>query len=503
MKKKKDPLDDQIRDKLNQLHVEYNPQRWEQFEELLDKREAGTPVTTDRSLDEIVFEKMHTFLAGSRAAHWGKLAARLNEQVDVYQKLLAYKLMEASLVLLLLLMVGQNFPVRSAKNTPKSKQPVALQEPNATIDNNFVHKNTANDPLASKNQPVTSPTLQPTIDITQVRPVANASNSASTKTKTTPPVAKKYFPKHPDGSPHLTQLSLEASNIPIKAPALDENLINGNTSDLTSTTPQQLESFYTLKRGILTELQYQSQSAHAPNIVRTLLPRRSGWVVGMFGNGDYNQVLTPPAVIAEEYREGIRRYAPGYGGGITVGLELGRWEIGGGAVYSAKKYQPRPVLHIGGNFVDGYDGEGLRSVELNMVQLPVYFRYNFIYHNKWRAYATLGLALHVNFQTNYYYADAASFKNIYRFAQSNVNYTPEVTTDLPGGWLDGGSLWQNGYISGNIGIGLERYITGRWSLFAQPTYHQSLNYFTQGIGPDKDRINTMSIFTGVRVRLNP
>ncbi len=497
----KNKSDQLVREKLNQLHVEYKPQHWGLFEEMLTQQEAGMPVVEDRRLDELVFEKMHQLKAGDRAAHWDLLAARLAEQTHVSHKLVLYKLMEASLLLLLLFIVAQSFPLNpSDSDAPES--PIVEQK---TIAPSI--QNTNNEPLLSdqsaqntpKNKGLTTnppKNLQVTIDITQLRALEKTASATALESET--------FPENLMDHAFSTSPTLPQSNLKTPASKTEKLSLQKTPAEADRTPPvvhTRIELMNALEQIMLAELEYKGQSGY----VALLSPfkQRAGWVVSMFGSGDYNQIITPRGVEGDKVYDKLLRYAPGYSGGITAGRELGRWEIGGGAIYSAKKYEPRPVVHVGGSFFNGgYDGEGLRSIELNMVQLPLYFRYNFVYHNKWRAYATLGFSLQVNFQTNYYFADEVAFGLPQPLSPSSREYVPEYKENLPGGWLDGGTLWENGYISGNASLGLERYITGRWSIFAQPTYHHSLNYFTEGVGPDKDRINTMSIFTGVRVRLN-
>lgn len=509
MKKKSDQLDQLVSDKLQQIQVEYNPAHWAQFEQLLDAQEAGVPVVEDRNLDEAVFEKLHQLKVSDRVTHWDRLAAKLDEHVDVRRELLFHKMMEAALLVLFVLIVAQYFPVQSidAENiTPK--RPIASQQNTTTSEDAPLSDAalTNRTPAATesgngKNDNATTdaqlPTGAATFNAAQ-KTIQAAKNNSPTVANGT-----KEAPLSKEKKAHLLSPSLPASRLlaPIST-AESSGLDLPATAELPvnyTGVAERLELLSNLERIMLTELDYDGE----PGYVMLLSPikRSSAWVVSMFGSGDYNQVITPRSVEGDRIYDKLLRYAPGYGGGITAGLDLGRWEIGGGAIYTAKKYEPRPVVHLGGSFFDGsYDGEGLKYIELNMVQLPLYFRYNFIYHDKWRAYATMGFSLQVNFQTNYYYADEELFLQR-PLPKPTQEYTP-AKRSLPGGWLDGGALWQNGYISGNVSVGLERYITGRWSIFAQPTYHHSLNYFTQGIGPDKDRINTMSIFTGVRVRLN-
>lgn len=501
-KKKNDQLDHLVREKLNQLHVEYKPQHWGLFEEMLTQQEAGVPVVEDRRLDELVFEKMHQLKAGDRPAHWDLLAARMAEQTDVSHKLVLYKLMEASLLLLLLFIVAQSFPLNPS-DSDVSKNPIVVQKDiTPSIQNTnkaqpFSDQSAQNIPQNKGLNPNSTKNLPTTIDISKLRALEKSVPAAAIESEALPENLMDHF--------FSTSPSLPKSNLKTPASKAEKLSLQKTLAEADPTPPvvrTRVELMNALEQIMLSELEYnKGQSGY----VALLSPfkQRSGWVVSMFGSGDYNQIITPRGVEGDKVYDKLLRYAPGYSGGITAGRELGRWEIGGGAIYSAKKYEPRPVVHVGGSFFNGgYDGEGLKSIELNMVQLPLYFRYNFVYHDKWRAYATMGFSLQVNFQTNYYFADEGAFGLPQPLAPPSREYVPEYKEELPGGWLDGGTLWENGYISGNVSLGLERYITGRWSIFAQPTYHHSLNYFTEGVGPDKDRINTMSIFTGVRVRLN-
>ncbi|MFN7118928.1 MAG: hypothetical protein ACK4TA_19170 [Saprospiraceae bacterium] len=505
MKKKSDQLDHIVRDKLSQLRVEYNPQHWAQLEQKLDAEEAGMPILTDRMLDEVVFDKLHNVKVGDRAAHWDKLSTRLDIQIDVRRRLVVYKLMEACLILLLLLIIIQQFPLHSLPSHT-AQQPIVLEEATATPQSNTnanVDENTASNAQVNTPESATASTAtvearssnNPAITDTNLNSSAEAA-ATSDLVQDSPSAVEGSFKAKV--SPTLPQSALSVPRFNKEAITLKNDI---EPSDFQAVIPQRLELLNAIEQIMLSELQYTGQ----PGYVALISPikRHSAWVVSMFGSGDYNQVITPRSIDEDRIYDRWLRYAPGYSGGITAGLDLGRWEIGGGAIYTAKKYERRPIVYLGGSFFDPYyEGEGLKYIELNMVQLPLYFRYNFIYHDKWRAYATMGLALQVNFQTNYYFADANAFDTNLPRSLTRPDQLLVPEEPLPGGWLDGGSLWQNGYISGNIGVGLERYVTGRWSIFTQPTYHHSLNYFTQGIGPDKDRINTMSIFAGVRVRLN-
>jgi hypothetical protein len=85
--------------------------------------------------------------------------------------------------------------------------------------------------------------------------------------------------------------------------------------------------------------------------------------VGFIGGPDYLRVITPPTRIGFDTVVALDRYALGYHGGITMGVERGRWEIESGAIYAARRYAPVPVLYVRGSLREGYRND--------TAQLPV------------------------------------------------------------------------------------------------------------------------------------
>lgn len=238
------------------------------------------------------------------------------------------------------------------------------------------------------------------------------------------------------------------------------------------------------------------------------LPRKRFVRIGMMGASDYNRIITPPVRVNTDIVS-LDRYAIGYSGGITVGFESGRLEVETGFIYTAKRYYPLQVLYIEGSLKDGIFGGGIKQTEFDIVQVPLNFRYNFLSRDRWRIYGLAGASLHLVAQANYYIADLDDY------AEENQNFPPPrnggrndnerpeglENQDFQQGFLEGGNWLDNSYIGVNIGAGIERYMSPRWSLFAQPTYYHSLYYPNQGLGPVSDRIHTMSLFMGVKVRM--
>jgi hypothetical protein len=234
------------------------------------------------------------------------------------------------------------------------------------------------------------------------------------------------------------------------------------------------------------------QSAWALNQTFKTLRRKGAIYVAMFGGPEYNRIMTPD--IPEIRIEKFERYALGYSGGVAVSTELGRWEIGTGLIYSPKQYSPPSVTLLGGSVEAGFTGETFREVALNIINVPLTTRYNFYHHNRTRMYVTGGLSLQFASQTTYTISSPDTYPRVPEPRTSQFDNTGK-------GFLEGGSFRENAYLTGNLGLGVERFVTERWSVFFQPTYQHNIGQFSKGFGPTRDRIGTMSTWIGVRVRM--
>lgn len=509
MKKKRNQFDQLIREKLEQIQVEYNPETWDVLAQRLDVQESGTPLVENSLLDEVIFAKLQDATVSHRPSQWERLAERLDEETDTRRKVLVYKLMEAALILLLLIIAGQ-YVINTEVHTPQATKSSFNSNQQNTLSDIHNAEEICNENVVATITSSENDVNKKVITFKKQQKLAPAStNQLYTTQDSDLPTVEYAVPKYQRVSPQLPVKPLQAQHPAYKTPTSVVDL-NSTSDFLNLVAPKPWDMIDALEGIMMLELQHNNKVGADYTMLIKPVQKRPVLMVSMFGSGDYNHVITPPKVENEDKFEGVKRYAPGYGGGITAGLEVGRWEVSTGAIYTSKTYQPRLVLYAKGNLRDGYFLEGIKDIQLHTVNIPLQFRYNFVHHDKWRVYATAGLSLQVAFQADYYIADQDAFKNV--LGAQNLSPAPQTKpgfnedpideSKLPKGFLEGGSLWENGYITGNVGLGLERYITGRWSIFAQPTYHHSLDYFTQGLGPDKDRINTMSFFTGVRVRLN-
>ena len=501
-----------VGEKLGRIKVEYDPESWSLLEQRLDTEMAGTPEVNEQDMDEGVFDKLHNLQRPYNPSHWKQMAARLEQEFSFNRQVIRYKLVELGLVALLLLTIIQYLPLQYAHlhhndHPLQTPSPLQLEEFPEVIPQD--EKGMPDRPVAANEVPSSSAEQE----------------SALAEVERETIISERILSEQSSDSPtafinsNRNTLKLDAL---AKVPSLtniiesDQDL-KGNYSlrppagkPLPKNTFEQPEPYgitAALNSPPLGALSYASLLNDPLMDLQPQKPK-TFFRVGMFGGPEYNRVITPAD--EELGLEALSRYSLGYGGGLTFGIEFNRFEVESGLVYSAKQYKARPVLFFQGSFRNGYFGEGIKDIELNIINLPLNFRFNFMRNAKWRMYALAGASLQVAVQGNYYTADQDGFRSS-SFAPApapssgglgNQGSFKTLAQDLPGGWFEGGSFEENGYLTGNVGLGLERYVSdGNWSIFVQPTYHHSINYFLRGLGPNKEEINTFSLYTGIRLRL--
>jgi hypothetical protein len=223
----------------------------------------------------------------------------------------------------------------------------------------------------------------------------------------------------------------------------------------------------------------------------------------LFASSDLNYVFTPTTNL-DVFDTLVRvnndtAFALGYGGGILASFKMNRWEVQTGGVYSFRRYAPNtPKFTI--ETVGYYISEDFKGIQQDLLQVPLNVQYHFKNTGNWRFYGLAGASGY--FITNVVYEIA--FKREPTFALMAPPSGDETRTlrdekEFPQGLLDGGSFSDNFYLAANLGLGVERFISPRWSLFFQPNYHHYL--LSQGVGTNKDKFYTLSFHLGTKVSL--
>ena len=109
----------------------------------------------------------------------------------------------------------------------------------------------------------------------------------------------------------------------------------------------------------------------------------------------------------------------------------------------------------------------------------------------------MGATAQVTLSANYYIVHPGFFPS----SVTLTGKTNSVYQNLEEGLMQGGMFMDNIHLSMDMGVGAERMISPRTSIFAQSSYQSFVGHVNKGIGPYNDRISTVSFQSGVRINL--
>lgn len=531
--KSKNDFDDFIRARMENLETEGEPQGWNLMANRLEEEGNGTAAADEKVMEAVIFEKMSQMEAPFQPAHWAKLESQLNEEYRFVNKIIRYKSLELSILFLLIALFVNYYP-QTSSNPNHQEIPLRTQAIAADIENketttskatDIEGKNTGreNGKRASKTESLASPTA------------TQHSNTTDKQTKKAVASAQAVTTAHPQVNANQTGQVITSEAIPSKTQLLDQ-LLNDHLSGRTISSRQgsylsqslgkdskaQIKSAvgfdaasteaFLASLNLIPDLDISPNYAADQQLIDQVKPAPKERVIrfGVQASSDYNRIITPPTYLAGKKRS-LDRYALGYSGGLTFSWGNKKWEVESGLIYSAKKYLPFNLSEIDYSLTEGLSGEGLKSFEYDMVAIPLNIRRQFITDGKWRFYANVGVSLNTVMQADYFFTSPTQPRPV---GPPN-SFAPPIPPNNNGtkagvdkraftkGVFQGGSISQNSFFTANIGIGLERYISHRTSLYAQPQYqHSFLNLVEDGgIGPFQDKINTMRLIFGMRVKL--
>jgi hypothetical protein len=219
------------------------------------------------------------------------------------------------------------------------------------------------------------------------------------------------------------------------------------------------------------------------------------WHLTLLTGLDGDNVFTP-AYPRFKVPETIRN-SSGFHLGFLLSEGAKRLETGFGFIFAHKEYNAPAVTFIQGSLRDGYTTEQLKKIQLNLLQIPVFTRFNIVHKENWRLYASLGATAQVTLSANYFIVHPGFFPS----SVALTGKTNSVYQNLEEGLMQGGTLIDNVYLSMDMGIGAEKMVSPRTSIFVQSSYQSFVGHVSKGIGPYNDRISTVSFQSGVRINL--
>jgi len=180
----------------------------------------------------------------------------------------------------------------------------------------------------------------------------------------------------------------------------------------------------------------------------------------------------------------------GYGAGFVMASELSaRIALKSGLLFAFRKHELKENYTL--QSVDGsnsYEVEKTKVSNLVIVEMPLDFQYTFFKNEKWKIYATTGISANL------------IGSRTYTGSQKTTNQGLSVSTDINSddyerGLFEGGQFTNNVFLSLGGGVGLERQLGDKISLYLLPTYRHAITPIAT------DFMSSFSINIGVKSSL--
>jgi hypothetical protein len=449
-------MDKFLKDKLESVETKVPKDAWKNFSEKWNDALLDDQLDLEKKFDQNMHKKLNQFIFPTNESHaWAHFYSYYSHIKRNENKIIWFKAMEVTMSVLLFftcLHVGvirqlptlqtvnvENSPkVSDDKNSSASTQ-IKLLENNIQNKryNNQLDRIFSNLSENQSNEEVNK--LRPKKGLLEVEPIQSSS-----------PIVLKMSPVSLESFPEISQIpTLASRHIPIS-----------------------------------------TRKIYINNILDF-----GKWHLTLLTGLDGDNVFTP-AYPRFKVPETIRN-SSGFRVGFLLSEGAKRLETGFGFIYAHKEYNAPSVTFIQGSLRDGYTTEQLQKIQLNLLQIPVFTRYNIVHKENWRLYASLGATAQVTLSANYFIVHPGFFPS----SVALTGKTNSVYQNLEEGLMQGGTLIDNVYLSMDIGVGAEKMISPRTSLFAQSSYQSFVGHVSKGIGPYNDRISTVSFQSGVRINL--
>lgn len=463
------PFERHIREKLQGFRPEAPADAWKRFESRLDDADG---------FDRVVREKLERHQERYRQGHWRVLRDALDRQGRMLRDIHLARSLEAALLLLLVYALwnlpfgGSSSESSPLVSTGTLRSDALPDQDVATLRESFERT------VGTKSSPASIP-------------------STSSESVDAPDNLQHGISPHPSlaEGPLLLHLPLAEGSLPAD--------INVAAITLPTELPSELAPFPVLAALPALEGNRISRSDQSPSPAwpQVNAPRRFRHRISMSLGRDLHHILTPYDHLLSN--RGYDQWAGGNSGSFGYTWEGRRWGIRTHVAYHDLGYLPKPFTEVfDGDMQRGYFTESLQTIELNLISVDLQVSGSLLRLGAWNLYAVTGIGAHMAFLANY---------------DRRQEYLPG-TDPLPGGEipqptrpsktsqkrfadgiLEGGGFAENSFLTLDGGIGFERHLNGRFSIFQENTMR--INPFNRSLGPNNDRIHSLGLAAGVRMLL--
>ena len=496
----KKQFDKNIKEKLEELHINYDAASWDSFEKKLDSAMSEQEFE-DLEFDQQIKDKIQDRLSFDfEEEHWQELSTRIDHDNELANKIYLFKIIELVILVLLAYSFFQIEPIKNpAKNLPlyahseifksidQKKVLEKLVGNNSVVQDNLASENSlssiildrkANEVLLLNYDKVTA--IAPIVfDHVDIAPLINTVSDRGTSVSSTN---------------ENVEIAHDFANLSLAEKSAQRDLLAIN------------------------ELKSESNNIIIPP---PFIHNKTEKWLSLTSSADINLVNTPTEFIINSGDQILE--AAGLSGAISYGVKSGKNEFEMGLGYSYKNYDPdlRKFYNVDSN---GSTDNSLYRTSLNRIafhiaQVPISYKRYLVDNRNWSVFMAVGFTPNFILYSDYNLTDEllsgiikpwnnrkansdllkrTYYTGLLQNIQPNdpVKKRSSSTTDE---FRTEGNIFDNAFITSMTGLGVQRNLGLNHSIFLQTSYHHQ--FFGDKLGPNNDQINTFSFTLGSKFRI--
>ena len=491
----KSDFDNTIKQKLAGMTAANLSSDWSTFEQILDEDQL-----TDDMLDDKVSQEMNNMRAPYRQDHWELLHDSLEYQKNRNNNIIGYKVIELSLLFILLLSANNLYKYLPSTFEVEKPMIYASIDDNDNIRSNTKIRSNTNAPISEVSIAkfdAQKTSIESTISPSEIKLDNQKIIAAPIVAEKTNLVIqlKNNVSILPLVISNINQLSLEQSNdlekvgLPVYQSVNTSSIIKAQDIAMLN-----IDGLSIQQSDMRTSI--EEATRNTPFILSPSSKTEKS--IFVYAGLDNNLVNSPFDDVYDT--EGFRTYGLGYSAGIEYGIKKGKKQFSLGLGYSNRSYEPRIIEELTGNPAVTLYKTSLENIEFNIMSLSLGLQFILLETANWSLDLGIGASANIVVNSDYIIETTTIERGQpIAYKRGKTDFTALNEKPLHDGIFENGSLKENIYLTTDISFGLHRKLSAKTTFTIRPEY--SIHSFSDGIGPNNDLINNLSLNLGVTYNL--
>lgn len=483
-----------LKSKLSDWKVDYDPSSWDQMNAHLDEA-LGVDETSqvDNEFDQNLIEKLEGHQTPYKSADWENLSNKLDKEDSIQRRIIKIAALQFVVVFLVFLSLwnwkgAEMVHIHKEKQAQKTALSFAFAQQQENFYQQFLTDLEARNNFAS----TTAPLLEFAKIANRIKNETSKISNLELEDQTIE-LLQNALVINKQSQPMAMQFSkeediLEVNNSMVTADAkIDLTVVDlsiENIEALANVTPN---------------IDYENEVLKEPKFVLLNIEpekKKTEFSVGGLFSPDLYVIRSPEDPVYHY----SGHYSDSYGlsGGISFSARKKSLELESGILYSSVSYKPREIPEFYASEGRAYETY-LNDILFNVISVPLQLKKHFNIGKSSTFYALAGTSFNGIINSNFD-IHLEQLEILDPLTEGFAENKPQLDKkDFDPGLFEGGSIFDNAFVTADLGIGFQQLVSNKFSFYVQPTLHTQ---FTNGIGPNNDKLHKLSVYLGAKYHFN-